>query len=414
MTNRLGFILALGTTVFTLGVVGCSDTAQPVAPSAAAEGNPFQKVRTAPKGAERVPDSYIVVFKESVSDADQTVNEFSRSHGVSAGNVYHHALKGFSAKLNAHQLEKLAADSRVDYIEPDMIVTADAQTLPWGVNNVDADVSSTRAGDGYGSVPNVRVYVIDTGIQLNHPDLNVAGGVDYTGANGTGNDDNGHGTHVAGTIGAKDDYSGVVGVAPGARLYAVKVLGADGSGYTSNIIKGIDYVTSQKLANPSIPMVANMSLGGYAGTTYYSSMDNAVVRSINSGVFYAVAAGNSSANASLYSPAHVTQAVTVGSYGSTNAWASSYSNYGSVVDINAPGSSILSTYIGSQLATMSGTSMATPHVAGAAALYLSRYTTASPASVRNALVSSSTYHSTSRVSSVPYGTTNLALYVGGY
>jgi subtilisin family serine protease len=291
-----------------------------------------------------------------------------------------------------------------------MVVSIDAQTLPWGVNSIDGDLSSTVSGDGTGSVTNVRVYVIDTGIQRNHPDLNVVGGVDFTTTKGgNGDDKNGHGTHVAGTIAARDNDSYVVGIVPGAPLYAVRVLGANGTGSTSGIVKGIDYVTAQKQANPNIPMVANMSLGAYVGTTAYSSMDNAVARSISYGVFYSLAAGNSSADARLYSPAHTVEAVTVGAYASNNVFAS-YSNFGSIVDINAPGSNVLSTYKGSTTATLSGTSMASPHVCGTAALYLSTNTTASPATVRNALVASAT----STVASAPAGTTNLAVYAGGY
>lgn len=415
--KRYGFTITLGVIGVALIAGGCSQMSQPVAMESPAPppSSAFMKIRSAPDGLERVPGSYIVVLKESVADANGVVGELSHSHGVGTDNVYSHAIKGFSAHLNAEQIQRLAEDDRVEYIEPDMIVTTDAQTLPWGVNNVDADVSTTLAGNGTGSVTNVRVYVIDTGIQRNHPDLNVVSGIDFTRRKGgNGEDDNGHGTHVAGTIAAKDNGSYVVGVAPGAPLYAVKVLAANGTGSTSNIVAGIDYVTAQKQASPETPMVANMSLGGYVGTTAYGAMDNAVLRSINAGVFYSIAAGNSSADARLYSPAHVVEAVTVGAYGSNNAFATSYSNFGAIVDINGPGSSILSTYKGTTTATLTGTSMASPHVCGTAALYLSVNTAANPLAVRNALVASATNNAASRVTSAPAGTTNLAVYAGGY
>ncbi len=301
----------------------------------------------------------------------------------------------------------MRSDPRIAYIEQDAKVYAFAQSLPWGIDRIDADISSTKAGDGTGSVTGVRVYIIDTGIQLDHPDLNVVGGVDFTGK-GTADDGNGHGTHVAGIVGAKDNGDYVVGVAPGVELFAVKVLGDDGSGSFSNVIAGVDFVTQQKLNNPSLPMVANMSLGARTGSTY-NSLDNAVVNSIKAGVIYSVAAGNDGADAKNYSPAHVKEAITVGAYDESNTFAY-FSNWGSLLDLNAPGVRILSTYIGSSTATLSGTSMAAPHVAGTAALYLSRNSSATPQQVRDRLVADGK----AWVKVNKPRTTNLSVYAGNY
>lgn len=391
-------------TILVVVLAGCSDQGTFLAP----EPEP-QSVQKSPGQVVEgvVPNSYIVVFKENVQDVRSEVNQMARTYKASVEFVYEHALRGYSATISQDQLVELRNDSRVAYIEPNYIAYAFAQTLPWGIDRIDADISSTLAGNGSGSVTGVRVYIIDTGIQLNHPDLNVAGSVDFTGK-GTADDGNGHGTHVAGTVGAIDNSSHVVGVAPGVALYAVKVLGDDGSGSFSQVIAGVDYVTQQKQANPSIPFVANMSLGARTGSSY-NSLDNAVVNSINAGVVYSIAAGNDGADAKNYSPAHVVEAITVGAYDSNNRLAS-WSNWGSVLDLNAPGVSILSTWIGSSTRTISGTSMAAPHVAGTAALYLSANPNQSPQQVRDRLVADGR----NTVSHNRPRTTKLTVYAGGY
>jgi subtilisin family serine protease len=272
----------------------------------------------------------------------------------------------------------------VAYVEPDGIVRIAAQAVPWAIDRVDADFSSTRAGDGTGTVANVNAYVIDTGIDRTQPDLNVVNHVNFAG--GSNADCNGHGTHVAGTVAARDDASGVVGVAPGARLTGVKVLSCTGAGSTSGVIAGIDWVTR----NAVKPAVANLSLGGFASR----ALDDAVRRSVASGVLYAVAAGNAGANACGDSPARsgagtANGIVTTAATDSTER-EPSWSNYGSCIDLWAPGASILSTRLGGGTATMSGTSMAAPHVTGGAALYLSRNPGASPAAVEGALRAAAT------------------------
>jgi subtilisin family serine protease len=260
-------------------------------------------------------------------------------------------------------------------------MSAVAQTLPWGIDKIDADVSSTRAGDGSGAVANVNVYVIDTGVDTTHPDLNVVGHVAFAG--GPNRDCHGHGTHVAGTIAARDDANDVVGVAPGAPITGVKVLGCNGSGSNSGVIAGIDWVT----ANAIKPAVANMSLGGAAS----QAIDDAVRRSAASGVFYALAAGNEATNACTRSPARAGAGTTNGimTVAATDSAdrEASFSNYGTCVDVWAPGVSVLSTRKGGGTTTMSGTSMASPHGAGGGALYLSTHSGSSPSAVEGALTS---------------------------
>jgi subtilisin family serine protease len=297
--------------------------------------------------------------------------------GFKADQVFSHTVKGFAARLTPQQIRRLQADGLVETIEPDAPVQAFAQTLPWGVDRVDADISSVKAGDGSGTAP-VNAYVIDSGIEASHADLSVVRFVNFVDTNGS--DCNGHGTHVAGSVAARDNSTGVVGVAPGATLTALKVLNCSGSGSMSGVIKAVDWVT----ANAVRPAVVNMSLGGPASPT----LDRAVKRSADRGIFYAVAAGNSGANACNYSPARAGTHNGVMTVAATdwNEAEASWSNYGSCVDIWAPGVSIISTYPGGY-ATASGTSMASPHVAGAGALYLRLNGNASAATVESSIKS---------------------------
>ena len=307
------------------------------------------------------------------ANARAVANEHAAAHAAAISFVYSHALRGYAATIPNARLAAVQADERVAYVEPDGEMSAVAQTLPWGIDKIDADVSSTRAGDGSGTVTNVNVYVIDTGVDATHPDLNVVGHVAFAG--GPNRDCHGHGTHVAGTIAARDDANDVVGVAPGAPITGVKVLGCNGSGSNSGVIAGIDWVT----ANAIKPAVANMSLGGGAS----QAIDDAVRRSAASGVFYALAAGNEGTNACTRSPARAGAGTTNGimTVAATDSAdrEASFSNYGTCVDVWAPGVSVLSTRKGGGTTTMSGTSMASPHGAGGGALYLS---TQAPARAR--------------------------------
>ena len=360
-------------------------------------------------GADAVSGSYVVVLK---GDAVGTANTLAartavpdraaglaKRYGGNVGTVWSSALTGYSAKMTAAQARRLAADPAVAYVEQDRVMTTQGtQTgATWGLDRIDQRNLPLNSTFTYpNTASNVRAYIIDTGIRTTHSDF---GGRATWGTNtvDTNNTDcNGHGTHVAGTVGGTK-----YGVAKGVRLVAVKVLNCSGSGTTAGVISGVNWVTS----NAVKPAVANMSLGGGASTT----LDNAVANSINSGITYALAAGNSSANACNSSPARVAAAITVGATTSTDARAS-YSNYGSCVDIFAPGSSITSAWRTSDTATnsISGTSMASPHVAGAAALVLSANTSYTPAQVASYLTSNAT---TGKVTSPGSGSPNRLLFV---
>lgn len=332
---------------------------------------------------DAVPGQYIVVYKDefiqsikSLYKKEHTLLEFDRlmkqetikllsEKKITEENIiysYGAAINGFVGKLSIEEAGILQRDPRVAYIEQDRFIslgkpagkggsTPPAQVTPWGI---------TRVGGFTASSDNTKVvWVIDTGIDLDHPDLNV----DVTKSrsfisNSSPDDQNGHGTHVAGTIGAKNDNIGVVGVAAGCKLVAVRVLGANGSGTISGVIAGVNYVA----ANASAGDVANMSLGGSA----YQALDDAVKNASSLGIRFAVAAGNSGANAGNYSPARANGAniYTISAMNNRDAWAS-WSNWGNPpVDYCAPGVNIYSTYKDGGYATLSGTSMASPHVAG--------------------------------------------------
>jgi subtilisin family serine protease len=343
------------------------------------------------------PERYIVVLDEGVSDPGRAADAMARRYGLGVGFVYNHALKGFSAVIPNDRVAEVRGESSVDYLERDGTAHATAQVLPWGIDRVDADQSSTQAGNGSGTVSNVNVYIIDTGIDTGHADLNVTQNVNFAG--GPSTDCHGHGTHVAGTVAAKDNTADVVGVAPGAPLTGVKVLGNDAShcnklGDTSVVIKGVDWVT----ANAAMPAVANMSIG----VPTSRALDDAVRNSAASGVFYSIAACNAAEPACNWSPARAGLArrdtngdgvvdyndsngiVTTAATDITDAEAS-FSNYGKCVDIWAPGVKVRSTLLGGGLTNKSGTSMSAPHVAGGAALYLSTHAGSSPTAVERAL-----------------------------
>jgi aqualysin 1 len=326
-------------------------------------------------------DRYIVVLKNAV-DPQAVAKIHSNKYGAQVDEVWGQALHGYAAVIPNDRVKELKGDANVSYVEADGEASITAQTVPWGIDRVDADVSPTAlAGNGSGAVTNVSVYVIDTGVDRSHPDLNVVNFVNFAKGGNKDTDCNGHGTHVAGTIAAKDDAQGVVGVAPGAPIYAVKVLKCNGSGQWSWIISGINWVTANHGANA----VANMSLGGGAS----QAVDDAVRNSVASGVFYAVSAGNSGADACSQSPARAGAGsnngiATVAATDSANNEAS-WSNYGPCVDIWAPGVGVLSTWAGGGYNTISGTSMASPHVTGGGALYRSGHGTATVSNVEKAL-----------------------------
>ena len=307
------------------------------------------------------------------------IQAIEKKHRIKAETAFGRVFKGMSARLTPSQLEALRRDPSIDLIEEEQSFTTDArpqsggstggsiQSTPWGISRTQATQSYTLAGNGSGTVSGVRVYVIDTGVDTKNLDLNLAGHVNFV-ADRKNTDCNGHGTHVAGTIAAYDNTSAVVGMAPGVPVYGVKVLDCNGSGTTTSVIKGVDWVA----ANALLPAVANMSLGGGAS----QMLDDAVRAAANRGIVFAIAAGNSTALACNASPARIGGGVTPGvlvtaASDSSDAEAS-FSNYGTCVDIWAPGVAIPSLKLGGGVVSLSGTSMASPHVGGAAALFWAR------------------------------------------
>ncbi len=344
-----------------------------------------------------VDGQYIVVLKDSAarlaseSGRAATVSvaarEIARSHRVNLIKSFDHALRGFVVKADDAALARLLADPRVDYVEEDGIVSINAtQTgATWGLDRVDQralPLSTTYTYDT--TAAGVHAYILDTGVLLSHSQFSgrMGNGFDAITSGGNANDCHGHGTHVAGTVGGT-----TYGVAKGVTIHPVRVLGCTGSGTTAGVIAGMDWVAQNRV----LPAVANMSLGGGAS----QATDDAVARMTAAGVTVVVAAGNNGGDACLNSPARAPAAITVGSTNSSDGrsiFTSGSSNWGTCLDLFAPGSSITSAWHTSTTAinTISGTSMASPHVAGAAALHLATNPSATPAQVTTAIINNST------------------------
>ncbi len=380
--------------VAALGLAAaCSDAGTPTA-AAPGAGAPLLSV------AGGIDGQYIVLLNEGADP-----RSVAAVAGVSPRYVYTAAVNGFAASLNAGQLNAMRHNPAVAYIEQDQPMTASTtQTgATWGLDRIDQTslpLSTTFSYNNTGV--GVNAYIIDTGIRLTHSQFvgRVSTGYDAVTAGGNANDCNGHGTHVAGTVGGTTH-----GVAKAANLIAVRVLDCAGSGTTAGVVAGVDWVANNHVK----PAVGNMSLGGGASTT----LDNAVANAISKGVTMAVAAGNGNMagraqDACNYSPARVASALTVSATSSTDAKAS-YANYGTCVDIFAPGNSITSAWYTSDVATnsISGTSMATPHVAGVVALYLQSNPTASTSAVGSAIIGGATLN---KVTSAGAGSPNRLLF----
>jgi subtilisin family serine protease len=354
--------------------------------------------------AQIIPGRYIVMLQPG-----NDPQGMAQAHGVRAEHVYDSAVSGFSCSLTPARMQAMQRDRRVLIVEPDRevailgrvvvpaplpVAATTGDLLTTGVDRIDSELNSCTNASAVG------IAVIDTGICLTHPDLYVAGGISYVTGITSANDDNGHGSHVAGIAAAKINGLGVRGVAPNAKLFAVKVLDRAGSGTLSAVISGVNWVT--KNAKLKGIKVANMSLG-FTATSL--TLNTAITKSVSAGVTYVVAAGNSAADAATFSPANHPSVIAVSAvadgdgdcgadglatyFGADDSFAT-FSNYGSVVDMAAPGVTIYSTFMNGGYATMSGTSMAAPHVTGCAALYLFDHLSATPATVRATLLSFAT------------------------
>ena len=383
MTNlRREMLLILG---LTLAACGTAATGPSEESKVAAQEAPLR-----PAVGAAIPDSYIVRLAPGADAHAVAAAAAASPHFV------YSIVNGFSATLNAHQLAALRAHPQVMEIEQDQVYTADTTQsgATWGIDrinqrNLPLDGLYTYTATGAG----VRAYIIDTGIQTSHPDFGGRASAVYDAFGGNGQDCNGHGTHVSGTVaGAR------FGVAKGALLRAVRVLDCNGSGSTSGIIAGLNWLAT----NAVHPAVANMSLGGGFSSTLNSAVNNLA----SSGVFVAVAAGNSNADACSFSPSSAANVTTVASSTMTDA-KSSFSNFGGCVDLYAPGSSVTSDWLNSGTNTISGTSMATPHVTGVAALYKSANGDASFSTIRSFLVNNATAN---KITGNPAGTPNLLLF----
>lgn len=368
MKKNLVYLLALGLLSFT------SCQKEDVLPS-----TKLTQDEVTVSNGEIIPGKYVVVFNASKSDKtlpkaynerivamQKEVEQFLTVYGIPSQQVekvYGTAIQGFSAELNELQINALLQSDKVKFVEPDRWVVLDykitgkptttttAESTPWGITRVGGPVNYTGS--------NVA-WIIDTGIDLDHPDLNVnvSKSKTFVARTKSADDDNGHGTHVAGTVAAISNSIGVVGVAAGAPVVAVKVLDRKGSGAYSTIIEGVDYVANTAQSGD----VANMSLGG----PIYQALDDAIIAASNQGIKFALAAGNESTDANNSSPAHIngTNIFTISAMDSNDNFAS-FSNYGNPpIDYCAPGVSIYSTYKGGGYATLSGTSMASPHACG--------------------------------------------------
>lgn len=384
-------------------------------------------------GADSI--GFVVTFADFVEDPEDAANTLFEGQAVRRRSYYRDSFTGVSVTAPEDELydilNDLIASDSVAFVEPDIPLDPivdlaeyvdletyrrfneggiqynnndwhEGQLLPWSLERIEAHKSHTKSGDGEGSV-DIDIYVIDG--PIDHPEIDVVERVSFLPADVTPAMPL-HGTHVAGIIAADDDSEGLVGVAPGARIHSLEVLDAAGATTLSTLLDAVEFVTARKEAEPNRPIVANMSIGVDLGTTALNALDEAVERAVEAGVVFVVSAGNGAADAATYSPAHAPGALVVGASDPYDNFAETFSNFGAEVDLFAPGVDVLSTADGDRYALLSGTSMATPHVAGAAALYLSERPDASPAAVVEAL-----RHKAKKIHHEPHGTTDKRLKV---
>lgn len=379
---------------------------------------------SATSAAAASPDSVDLIVALPEDSDEVSANKMMRRYKMFRRYDFSRTFRGVAVTIHvddfAEYLVDMQDDPDIDWFEPDLVlnivqVGLDIRSLlplqetPWGIEDIGADESSARSGNGSGRIDNVNMYILDSG--SGSYDNNVGLRLENYSSSLLGLDVFGHGAHVTSTAVGSDNLLGFVGVAPGVKTYSLKVLDDFGNGSMASVIQALDRV-AQIQENSSSPGVVNLSLGAYVATTEYTALDYAIDNLVDQGIVVVVAAGNEGTNAGLVSPAHAEGAITVGAYDADYNMAS-FSNYGKAVDIMAPGVDILA--VGSldpviSGAIMSGTSMAAPHVAGAAALYLSQNPTASPRTVRKALIKDAR----PIVTGVRKHTTNNALWVGDF
>ena len=456
------FAVALFSTFLLLGSLllsGCADNAfteqGEATPSKMRQAHLFGQSDGAGKIVERYAEllasnDFIIGTSDIVLDINKVVERYDDMERTRIKRIFRKSFLGFSIHVKGDGsmtipgfLDIIENDDDIEWIEPEPKFSPwhksgkiknmpNTQHLVSSLMQANGQQSSAYPGDGAGSV-DLDLYIIDTGVE--HPDLNVVERIDFT-ADGYDidmantldryeetmdpfSDPNGHGTHVAGIAAAIDDADDLVGTAPGARIHDFKVFDETGQAEMSAVIAALDVVEARKLLDPSKPMVVNLSLGADVGTTEYNALDEAVLSAINAGVVVVVAAGNNAIDASTVTPAHVAEAITVGSalrtQGNNGDWEfSTFSNYGGVVDILAPGEDVLSFKADNlkKAFEMTGTSMAAPAVAGAALLYLSQHPSATPQQVRDAIVSAG--NNQNNMAGRPTGTTKKTLDVSDF